>query len=550
MTTITKTCPVSGKSFDITDEDQAMLEKLKMPLPTLCPLERQRRRMAFRNDHMLYHRKCDKTGEQMISLYDVDSPFTVYNQDLFWSDEWDPKDYGRDFDFDRPFFEQFAELQKDVPRLAINGLGSTNSEYTSYAGWCKNCYLMFTSDYDEDCYFGAYTFTSKDCMDTLFTQESELCYETTDCKKCYNCRYSFNLENCVDCIMSRDMIGCNDCFGCAGLRNKKYCIFNEQLTQEEYKKRIAEWRLDSYQSCIGAQKQVTEFLLQYPRKNLDIKGCENVQGDHIGFSRNCFDAYDAYNCEDCRHVSHIIDAKDSMDWDYYGYGEMCYEISSSTKTKFCAFITNSWESSSSMYYCDLMDTCQDCFGCIGLKKGKYCILNKQYTQEEYEELLPKIIKHMESTGEWGEFFPLTLSPYAYNETVAQDYLPLTEEEAKARGLRWKDASEKASYQGPVVELPDVAAEADEEICKQIFTCEVSGENYKIIPQELTFCKKHGIPLPRRSPNQRYLDRMVLRNPRQSFARKCAKCSGDMETSYGPDRPEIVYCEECYNKEVY
>jgi len=31
---------------------------------------------------------------------------------------------------------------------------------------------------------------------------------------------------------------------------------------------------------------------------------------------------------------------------------------------------------------------------------KYCILNKQYSKEEYEELVPKIIEHMQKTGEW------------------------------------------------------------------------------------------------------------------------------------------------------
>ena len=551
MVAITKTCAVTGQSFEILDEDQAMLKKLGMPLPTLSPVERQRRRMAFRNDHKLYHRKCDKTGKQILSLYDTDSPYTVYNQDLFWSDEWNPMDYGRDFDFERPFFEQYAELQSEVPRLAINGIGNENSEYTSFAGWCRNCYLMFTSDRNEDCYFGAYSFASNCCADMLFVSDSELCYECTDCKKCYGCKYGMNLENCVDCVMCQDMIGCNDCFGCIGLRNKKFCFFNKQLSQDEYKEKLAELRLDSYAGCEAAKKKVAEFFLKHPRKNLDIKGSENVSGDHIKFSRNCYWSYDIDNCEDCRYVSHFINSKDCMDIDYYGdESEMCYEINSSIKLKFCTGVVNSWGGNSNLYYCDLMDGCQDCFGCIGLKKAKFCIFNKQYSEEEYERLKAKIIEHMKKTGEWGEFFPMQLSPYAYNETVAQDYLPLSEEEVKARGLRWKDPKEKASYQGPVAELPETAEEADESICKEIFTCEVSGENYKIIPQEFAFYKRHGIPLPRRCPNQRYMDRMDLRNPRQTFVRKCGKCQGDMYTSYAEDRPEIVYCEECYLKEVY
>jgi hypothetical protein len=55
-------------------------------------------------------------------------------------------------------------------------------------------------------------------------------------------------------------------------------------------------------------------------------------------------------------------------------------------------------------------------------------LNRQYTKEEYELLVPKIIEKMMSDGEWGEFFPAILSPFGYNETVAQEYFPLTREE--------------------------------------------------------------------------------------------------------------------------
>lgn len=58
------------------------------------------------------------------------------------------------------------------------------------------------------------------------------------------------------------------------------------------------------------------------------------------------------------------------------------------------------------------------------KNGVFNIL---YSQQEYDALVPKIIDHMKSTGEWGEFFPHQLSPYAYNETIAQEYFPLNPE---------------------------------------------------------------------------------------------------------------------------
>ena len=35
---------------------------------------------------------------------------------------------------------------------------------------------------------------------------------------------------------------------------------------------------------------------------------------------------------------------------------------------------------------------------------------------------------MMKTGEWGEFFPSSLSPFGYNETVAQEHFPMSREE--------------------------------------------------------------------------------------------------------------------------
>ncbi len=552
MPPITQTCRASGQKFTISDEDQAFLKKLDMPLPTLCPAERSRRRMSFRNHNNLYHRKCSKTGKQLLSLYTPESPFVIYNQDLYWSDEWNALDYGMDFDFSRPFFEQFAELQKVVPRLAINGIGNENCEYTSYAAWSRNCYLTFTADRNEDCFYGAYSFDNNDCSDFLFIYDSEFCYEVTDCKACYHCMYGLNLENCSDCIMCRDCIGCDSCFGCIGLRNKKYCFYNEELSKDAYDARLAELNLGSYESRENLKKQVSDFMLKYPRKNLDIKGSENVLGDHIKFSKNCHYAYDIQNCQDCRYISHLVNAKDCMDWDFYGdRAEMCYEMAScASDIHYCAFCTNSWGNVSNCFYSDLLTSSKNCFGCIALRNKSFCILNKQYTKGEYEELMPRIIEHMKKTGEWGEFFPSALSPHAYNETIAQDYMPLTREEAQARGLKWLEEEEQGGYEGPGVDIPDNAKDADESFCKNILTCEVSGKNYKIIPQELTFYQKHGIPIPRRAPHQRYLDRMALRNPRQWCTRKCAKCGSEMHTTYAPERPEVVYCEACYMKEVY
>jgi hypothetical protein len=104
-------------------------------------------------------------------------------------------------------------------------------------------------------------------------------------------------------------------------------------------------------------------------------------------------------------------------------------------------------------------------------------------------------------------------------------------------------------------LPEDITKIPDDILNRAIECEVRstmGLNplFKIIPQELEFYRKHNLPIPRRHPDQRHLDRMALRNPRKLFDRKCDKCNKDIKTTYSPDRKEIVYCESCYEKEVY
>ena len=86
--------------------------------------------------------------------------------------------------------------------------------------------------------------------------------------------------------------------------------------------------------------------------------------------------------------------------------------------------------------------------------------------------------------------------------------------------------------------------------KDVIICEVSGKPFRLIKPELEFYRKHNIPLPRRHPDVRHAERMKLRNPRKLWDRKCAKCGIDIKTTYAPEKPETVYCEECYNKEIY
>ena len=175
----------------------------------------------------------------------------------------------------------------------------------------------------------------------------------------------------------------------------------------------------------------------------------------------------------------------------------------------------------------------------------------QYTKEEYESLAGQIIEHMQKTGEWGEYFPLSMCPYGYNETNAVDYFPLSKKQAVGAGFAWRDETEKQeTYLGPPPAVPDDIADVGDDICEKILVCDVTGKPFKVIPQELKFYRFMGISLPHRCFEQRHKDRIAKRNPRHLWTRACAKCSKQIQTTYAPDRPETVYCEDCYLSTVY
>ena len=194
---------------------------------------------------------------------------------------------------------------------------------------------------------------------------------------------------------------------------------------------------------------------------------------------------------------------------------------------------------------------------------QYCILNKQYTKEEYEKLVPKIIEQMKSmpyidkNGKsygYGEFFPAEISPFAYNEAITQDYFPIDKKEAEAQNYLWREYkpnSYKTTIRGS--NLPLTITEVDDSILDEVIECEITKRPFKILEQELSFYRRFDLPLPSIHPDERHNRRLKLRNPMVLRKRKCFSCQKEIDTTYlleSEGGPKKVVCTECYNKEIY
>lgn len=545
-------CKRCATDFKITDWDREFYRKMEVLEPTLCPSCRNQSRLAFRNERALYRRNCDLTGKSVISFYRPSSPYKVAAQDVWWSDRFDPLQYGRDFDFSRPFFEQFDELMRVVPHMAMMVSHGENSDYCPYSVYYKNSYMCVSGMKGEDLMYTFWTNDSRDCMDCYACIRCELCYECIQGVGLYNCIYCKECENSSDLAFCVDCDGCKNCIGCYGLKNKEYYFFNAKVSQDEYKKQMAELR-SSRRNLKQMLTRLKAHVLHYPHEAAQMLNTENSTGDYLYQCKNVRDSYLCVDLEDCAYCWNCPQrVKDSSDINYSGQTELVYYSLSAVNSYHALCDVSCWDVKDVAYSIETFYS-NDCFGCLGIKHGKYCILNKQYSKEDYQKLRARIIEHMKKTGEWGEFFPVTLSPFAYNETIAQDFYPMIRAEVLARGWLWTEDESQIPKIQRIIEaakLPELVSEVPDDVLNWAIECEVTKRPYKVVAQELKFYRDHWLPLPHRHPDQRHKDRLAWLNPRRLWDRACAKCGTAIKTSYSPDRPEIVYCEKCYLKEVY
>jgi hypothetical protein len=504
----------------------------------------------------------------VITTHHERAPHKVYRQDVWWSDRWDPKSYGREYDFSKPFFEQFRDLLREVPLPSLYTAYTTltNSDYCNAASGLKNCYLCFRITGGEDSAYCNMVVDVKSSLDCSFINFVELSYGSVRLNKCYGAFFSQDCDSCHSTWFSRDLMGCSDCIGCVNLRNKQHCIFNEQKTKEEYEQFKSQLDVGTPEKLKKFAARAEAFFLKHPRKNFHGSKNNNVSGDYIYASKNVKDSYMLANGENLRYCYLLKNgpARNSYDWSIFGdNGEWMYE------TVWTGLTASNNKFSAWNYGCRDIEYCFGCmssgnlFGCVGLRGGaEYCILNKQYSKQEFNELRASIVEHMNTAPyvskltthhsplvyRYGEFFPAEFSPWAYNESTAYEWFPKMKEEAVAEGFLWREPDVR-EYRGATIVLPEHVKDTPDTITKEILKCEQCGKNYQIIPMELQFLRRFNLPVPRECPLCRDRARIRQLNPIQIYNRICAKCGVAMQTSYVSDRPEIVYCESCYNAEV-
>lgn len=559
-----KICEQSWKEFPIYESEKQFYENISpvfdgkrynMPYPKISPEERFRRRLNFRHETKLYSRECNLTGKKIISAYSPDKPYKIYDHLKYWTDEWDPLDFGINYNSSISFFEQFDKLLHNVPRISLlTDLRNQNSSYVNQANLVKNCYMIWWWVNNEDCYYNYRIFDSKKCIDNSFVYKSEFLYGCVDANNCYNCNFCTKINDCDNSSFLLNCKWCKDCFMCSNLTEKQYYFRNKKYSQKEFEEIIIKYSLEDNENINKLEKEFKEMTKNALHKATNNIKSENVYGNLIHDSKNSIICFDGVNIEDCKYSSLLADAKSCCDISYARTtNQLIYESvtiwDESYKSAFCI---DSWNLEN-CYYCDTCINSKNLFGCIGLNQKEYCIFNKQYSKQEYEKLVARIIDWMIKDLEWGEFFPIKISTLCYNETPANKYFPLSKEDTLSR---WHKRSE---YNSPTPKVQSILKTEDipknikfvnEEILKYIIEGEEDKKPFRILKQELDFYKKKWLSIPTKHYDLRNYYRMKQRDKFSLNLWTCKKTWEQILSVYPENSDLKIYSEKSYDEEIY
>ncbi len=544
-----KTCTHCNKEFSIAEQEIAMYQKVGIVIPDLCFRCRVAQQFSFWIFGKFRIGKSDYSGDQIITVYPENARFPIYSSKEWYNDVWNPLEYGIEYDESKSFFEQIKELQEKVPRPHAMGRGNYNCDWSDDAWNCKNCYLSRSLDDAEDMIYGYRIVNCKNSIDIVFGYDLENCYDCTYCFKSYNLKYSTNCKDCFDSSFLYDCRNCSNCFMCSNLRGKSYCINNIQYTKEDYFEKMKEYNLLSRKVIDELKEEYKKLLRENTihRENFNIS-TTNSTGNFLSSMNNCHNCFSYSEGQDIYNAVRGLKSNSTIDSNGCWKGEMlgnCFGCVEAYALKYC-----SWSSARYSEYLDICEDCEYCFGCVGLKKKKYCILNKQYDKEEYEVLKEKIIADMKSRGEYGQFFPYTMSLAPYNLTTGSIYVPKTKEEIVKLGGYYFDGELTQTNGDPSSSIPDELSRVDDSITTKPFICEKSGFRFNISTDELAFYRKWNIPLPNTHFDVRTRERLSMLTSIELHDAQCFFCQKDIQISYKPEWGYTkIACEDCYKREV-
>ena len=558
----TRTCKWKGVhqycegDFEIEEGDIKFLKKFRVPPPNFCPTCRRIRRLVHMGQAHLFKRKCDvpEHDEMIISILPPECPFPVYDYKYFIDDDFNAFSFGVEYQKGESPMGTLFSLRKKFPMPSFlnRDPSSVNSEYSNGGRNTKNVYYVFGCYTVEDAWYSNFLNKSRNVMDSVAVNNSEFVYEGLRSDHVYKSSYIYFSNDCIESMFLFDCKNCQNCFGCVNLRNANYYIFNQKFSKEEYEKFINSVHPISKEKINLYEKKFWDLVRSSPMNGTRNILTENVFGANLHNSKNLFDVIKSDNAENIRHADNAYSHQDSMDFLFSGASNQLYMdtnigshsslVKFSISSKFCTdceFVFNSKNLTS-------------CFMCFGLQNKSYCILNKQYTEEEYFKIVDEIKLEMLKRGEYADGPGAEFSAQPYNFSLGQISYFLSDEQIIEIGGYLGKESETNVGKTEIVkyaDLPKTINEITDDILDKAILCEESDRPFRITQSELGFYRRMNLPLPNIHPLLRIKRRLSFDKEGKKYKAMCVKCLKNIETLYDPAEKFLLYCEKCYQQEV-
>ncbi|MFH1405434.1 MAG: hypothetical protein ABIH21_05085 [Patescibacteria group bacterium] len=544
-------CPISGERWQLDQDEIERCRAWGVPVLEMSPAMRVHFLGSWGAGVDLWWKPHMLTGKPILSAVPPDAMPPVITDKEYYS-ECPGESRSIEIDPNRPFFDLHADLIKKVPGPAFQSHGSVNTVGGGYID-CVNAYMMFGTYSAKDSWYSFRNKVLDDCMDMAMCEKCENSYSSTMCLHLNNCKQMFESLYCMNCQFGFDLHNCENCYQCANLRYKKFMYQNEQLSQDEYEAKMREINLSCSSSFDQERKKFLTFLQTkaiWPEDfNINSPGCS---GEYV---LDCIDSsgYFMTNTKNVRCGWFVFDSENLES----------IVIGNDSQDVYNSCVSIACQNSKMMYvckysmgceYCMMCDDLEYCFGCIGLRKKKYCIFNKQYSEDEYWQKLDQLKCAMLERGEYGEFWPVKMAYWWPQYGFASLVYPFTDEELKKLDAPHFDAKEGMRYAPypqdieiySTDEVPDCIADVGDEWAGKMFKDVEEDRRFTLNEHEIAYRKKKGYPFPRRHYRARFKELVRQVNSPERVLAVCTKCSKQIEINNNrmfPDRK--VYCKPCY-----
>lgn len=288
----------------------------------------------------------------------------------------------------------FSELQKLIlsqPKRPLTIINCENCEFCNEVYNSKNLIYCFDAYNSSDSFYLFDSAQCASCGDCDYAVESELCYESADPFKCFNCDFVNYCANLRDSMFCEWCWNGNDLFGCVNLINKSFCIFNRQLTETEYREKVKEYRKWPPGKVLA---YVEEIKKQFPLTQTIAAHNENSDyGNYVHYCKNCYLCFDVAHDGNCGYLYDSFYCNNCHDLTYIGNTEVAYQAVDCANLFNCNYVVHSSYCHDSSYLFNCYNV-KNSLGCVGLKNKQYCILNRQFSKEEYERLNSHILTEL------------------------------------------------------------------------------------------------------------------------------------------------------------